>query len=220
MTDPDRNRDDPPANDLPSSAARAHPACSTARWGRCCSASRPDRGRLSRRPIRRRRSRDLKGNHDLLCLTRPERGARRPRRLSRGRRRHRRDQLVQRHPASRRPSTALQDAVRDINVAAARVARAAADAASRLPTGRAIVAGVLGPTSRTASLSPSVEDPSFRNVNFDQLAAAYRRGGRWTDRRRRRHAADRDDLRHAQRQGGDLRHRAAVRHARLPGARS
>ena len=63
--------------------------------------------------------------------------------------------------------------MRDINVAAARVARAAADAAET-PERPRFVAGVLGPTSRTASLSPSVDDPAFRNVTFDQLAAAYR----------------------------------------------
>ena len=116
--------------------------------------------------------RDLKGNHDVLCLTRPAvvhdvhaaylaAGA---------------DIIETNSFNSTRISQAeygLQDAARDLNVAAARVARAAADAAADAAHLR-YVAGVLGPTARTASLSPSVEDPAFRNVDFDQLAAAYR----------------------------------------------
>ena len=115
---------------------------------------------------------DLKGDHDLLCLTRP-------------------DVVREVHAAylaagadivetnsfnATRISQAeygMQDEVRAINVAAARVAREAADAAETVDRPR-YVAGVLGPTSGTASLSPSVDDPSFRNVTFDQLAAAYR----------------------------------------------
>ncbi|MDR8439261.1 hypothetical protein FPK61_23280, partial [Acinetobacter baumannii] len=40
------------------------------------------------------------------------------------------------------------------------------------------VAGVLGPTNRTASISPDVNDPAFRNITFDQLVAAYRESTR------------------------------------------
>jgi 5-methyltetrahydrofolate--homocysteine methyltransferase len=66
----------------------------------------------------------------------------------------------------------LESAVADLNIAAARLAREAADAAASDGNPR-YVAGVLGPTSRTASLSPSVDDPAFRNVDFIQLVAAY-----------------------------------------------
>jgi 5-methyltetrahydrofolate--homocysteine methyltransferase len=62
----------------------------------------------------------------------------------------------------------------ELNQAAARLAREAADAFERADPGRPrYVAGVLGPTSRTASISPDVNDPGFRNVTFDQLVAAY-----------------------------------------------
>ncbi len=62
--------------------------------------------------------------------------------------------------------------VRDINIAAARVARAAAEKFST-PDKPRFVAGALGPTSRTASISPKVEDAAFRNVTFDELVATY-----------------------------------------------
>ena len=62
----------------------------------------------------------------------------------------------------------------EINVAAARVAREAADAmTARTPDRPRYVAGVLGPTSRTCSISPDVNDPGFRNVTFDELVTAY-----------------------------------------------
>ena len=61
----------------------------------------------------------------------------------------------------------------DINVAAARLARRAADAAST-PERPRWVAGAIGPTNRTASLSPDVERPGFRNVSFDELKDTYR----------------------------------------------
>ncbi len=68
----------------------------------------------------------------------------------------------------------LEDIVVELNQASARLARAAADAASaRTPDRPRWVAGVLGPTNRTASLSPDVRDPGLRNVEFDQLVAAY-----------------------------------------------
>ena len=117
-------------------------------------------------------TRDLKGNHDLLCITRPNvvrdvhaaylaAGA----------------DIVETNSfnatAISQAEYGMQDAVPDINRAAARVAREAADAAETAERPR-YVAGVLGPTSGTASLSPSVDDPSFRNVTFDQLAGAYR----------------------------------------------
>ncbi len=68
----------------------------------------------------------------------------------------------------------LEAAVYDLNVASARLARAAADAFTARDASRPrFVAGVLGPTNRTASISPDVNDPAFRNITFDPLAAAY-----------------------------------------------
>jgi 5-methyltetrahydrofolate--homocysteine methyltransferase len=61
---------------------------------------------------------------------------------------------------------------REMNVAAARIARAAADEYST-PDKPRFVAGALGPTPRTASISPDVNDPGARNVSFDALRAAY-----------------------------------------------
>jgi 5-methyltetrahydrofolate--homocysteine methyltransferase len=62
----------------------------------------------------------------------------------------------------------------EINVAAARLAREAADKyTARTPEKPRFVAGAIGPTNRTASLSPDVNNPGFRNVTFDELVAAY-----------------------------------------------
>jgi 5-methyltetrahydrofolate--homocysteine methyltransferase len=66
----------------------------------------------------------------------------------------------------------LGHVAREMNVEAARIARAAADAAGT-PDRPRFVAGALGPTPRTASISPDVNDPAARNVTFDQLRAAY-----------------------------------------------
>ncbi|MBT5186751.1 MAG: 5-methyltetrahydrofolate--homocysteine methyltransferase [Kordiimonadaceae bacterium] len=69
----------------------------------------------------------------------------------------------------------MEDIVYDLNVACAKVAREAADEFSALtPDKPRFVAGVLGPTSRTASLSPDVNDPAFRNVTFDVLVDSYK----------------------------------------------
>jgi 5-methyltetrahydrofolate--homocysteine methyltransferase len=68
----------------------------------------------------------------------------------------------------------LEGRVRDINVAAARLARECADAwTARTPDQPRFVAGALGPTNRTASISPDVNDPGARNVRFDELVASY-----------------------------------------------
>ncbi len=65
-------------------------------------------------------------------------------------------------------------AVRDMNLAAARIARSVADDfTKRTPNKPRFVAGSLGPTNRTASISPDVNNPGFRGVTFDELAAAY-----------------------------------------------
>jgi 5-methyltetrahydrofolate--homocysteine methyltransferase len=67
----------------------------------------------------------------------------------------------------------MEGLVHELNLASARIARRAADEAA-VRTGRPrFVAGALGPTSRTASLSPKVNDPGFRNTSFDELAASY-----------------------------------------------
>ena len=63
----------------------------------------------------------------------------------------------------------------EINFAAAKLARASADAwTAKTPDRPRYVAGVLGPTNRTCSISPDVNDPAFRNVTFNQLVDAYR----------------------------------------------
>jgi len=68
----------------------------------------------------------------------------------------------------------LQDYAREMNVAAAKVAREAADEwAARTPERPRFVAGSLGPTNRTASISPDVNNPGYRNVTFDELVEAY-----------------------------------------------
>src|ERR1700682_4764358 len=68
----------------------------------------------------------------------------------------------------------LESRVRDINLAAARIARECAAAwTSKTPGKPRFVAGALGPTNRTATISPDVNDPGFRNVSYDELVAAY-----------------------------------------------
>lgn len=67
-----------------------------------------------------------------------------------------------------------QHLVRDINLASARVAREAADAAADGDGRPRFVAGALGPTNKTLTLSPNVEDPGYREIDFDFLADVYR----------------------------------------------
>ena len=116
---------------------------------------------------------DLKGNNDLLTLTQPqiireihwkylEAGA---------------DILETNTFNSTSISMAdyhMEDLVNELNFAAARLAREVADEwSAKTPAKPRFVAGVLGPTNRTASISPDVHDPGFRNVDFDTLVAAY-----------------------------------------------
>jgi 5-methyltetrahydrofolate--homocysteine methyltransferase len=63
----------------------------------------------------------------------------------------------------------MENLVHELNFEAARIAKNAASKASR----PVFVAGVLGPTNRTASISPDVNDPAFRNISFDELVDAY-----------------------------------------------
>ena len=79
--------------------------------------------------------------------------------------------------------------------------------------------GSLGPTTRTASLSPDVNDPGARNVTWEELRRAYHEAARGLVDGWRGHPAHRDHLRHAQRQGRHLRGRAAVRGAGRSAAR-
>ncbi|MEP6972410.1 MAG: homocysteine S-methyltransferase family protein, partial [Betaproteobacteria bacterium] len=66
----------------------------------------------------------------------------------------------------------MADLAREMNLASARIARAACDKTST-PDKPRFVVGALGPTPKTASISPDVNDPGARNVNFEQLRAAY-----------------------------------------------
>jgi len=68
----------------------------------------------------------------------------------------------------------LGNRVYEINLAAARIARERADAwTAKTPDKPRFVAGALGPTNRTATISPDVNDPAFRNVSYDELVVAY-----------------------------------------------
>ena len=115
---------------------------------------------------------DLKGNNDLLVLTRPEViGQIHSAYLAAG------ADLVETNTFGA-TSIAQEDyglgaIAYEMNLAAARIARQAADAHST-PDKPRFVAGALGPTPRTASISPDVHDPGARNVSFDELRAAYR----------------------------------------------
>ncbi len=115
--------------------------------------------------------RDLKGANDILCLTRPavieeihrqylEAGA----------------DIIETNTFNAQAISfadyGLEPWVYDVNVAAATLARRAADAHSA-PGRPRFVAGSLGPTNRTASLSPDVNNPAFRAVTFGQLVDAY-----------------------------------------------
>ena len=116
---------------------------------------------------------DLKGDNDLLTLTQPDviRGVH-DAYLQAG------ADLVETNTFnSTRVSQAdyhLQHLAHELNLEGARLARAACDAmAEKTPDQPRFVIGVLGPTSRTASLSPDVNDPGFRNVTFQELVDNY-----------------------------------------------
>jgi 5-methyltetrahydrofolate--homocysteine methyltransferase len=114
---------------------------------------------------------DLKGNNDLLVLTQPDVVAE----VHRAYFEAGADIVETNTFTSNAPSQAdygLEALVPELNYRAARIARQVADEVAR--GGRpAFVAGALGPTNRTASLSPDVNDPGFRNISFDDLVATY-----------------------------------------------
>jgi 5-methyltetrahydrofolate--homocysteine methyltransferase len=115
---------------------------------------------------------DLKGNNDLLVLTRPDViGQIHSQYLAAG------ADLIETNTfgatSIAQEDYGLAHVAREMNVAAARIARQAADAHST-PDKPRFVAGALGPTPRTASISPDVNDAGARNVSFDELRAAYR----------------------------------------------
>jgi 5-methyltetrahydrofolate--homocysteine methyltransferase len=116
---------------------------------------------------------DLKGNNDLLLLTRPDiiAGIHRAY-LEAG------ADLVETNTfnatAVSQADYHLQHLVYELNKAGAQVARQACEAVEATTPGKPrFVVGVLGPTSRTASISPDVNDPGFRNTSFDELRATY-----------------------------------------------
>jgi 5-methyltetrahydrofolate--homocysteine methyltransferase len=116
---------------------------------------------------------DLKGNNDLLTLTQPEiiRGIHRAY-LDAGA-----DLLETNTFNSTRVSQAdyrLEHLVPELNREAARLARACcAEFEAADPSRPRFAIGILGPTSRTASMSPDVNDPGFRNITFDELVENY-----------------------------------------------
>jgi methionine synthase I (cobalamin-dependent) len=113
----------------------------------------------------------LKGNNDLLVLTQPEAIAE----IHAGYLAAGADIISTNSFNAQRISQAdygLEGLAYEINVAAARLARAAADKTEK-PGGPRCVAGALGPTNRTASISPDVNNPGFRGVTFDELVEAY-----------------------------------------------
>jgi 5-methyltetrahydrofolate--homocysteine methyltransferase len=115
---------------------------------------------------------DLKGNHDLLVLTRPDvieeiHG----KYLAAG------ADIIETNTFSgttiAQEDYGTQHIVYELNKAAAEVARRAADAYATADKPR-YVAGAVGPTNRTLSISPDVNDPGYRAITFKQLAAAYK----------------------------------------------
>ncbi len=114
---------------------------------------------------------DVKGNNDLLSLTKPELIREiHEKYLAAGA-----DLIETNTFNAQRISLAdyrMGELTREINLASARLAREAAEKYST-PEKPRFVVGILGPTSKTASISPEVNDPGARNVSFDELVAAY-----------------------------------------------
>jgi len=116
---------------------------------------------------------DLKGNNDLLTLTQPQiiRSIHEAY-LEAG------SDIIETNTfnstAASMSDYHMQDLVYELNFAGARLAKEAAQAMEvKTPEKPRFVAGVLGPTTKTASISPDVNDPGFRGITFDQLVADY-----------------------------------------------
>ena len=112
---------------------------------------------------------DLKGNNDVLVLTQPELVSKIHRAyFDSG------ADIVETNTFSANAISqsdyGLESEVYNINYEAAKIASKVAKSYSDKPR---FVAGAIGPTSRTASLSPDVNDPSYRNTNFDELVSVY-----------------------------------------------
>ncbi|MBF0220131.1 MAG: methionine synthase [Gammaproteobacteria bacterium] len=115
--------------------------------------------------------RDLKGNNDLLNLTRPDLiGEIHTAYLAAG------ADIIETNTFNSTSVSmedyGMQDLVYELNLAGARLAREACDRFATVDQPR-FVAGVLGPTGKTCSISPDVNNPGLRNINFDALVAAY-----------------------------------------------
>ena len=121
--------------------------------------------------------RDIRGNNDLLTLTQPE--------IVGGIHRAYFEAGADIVETNTFNSTTVAQAdygmealVPELNYRAARIAREIADEVASATGSPRFVAGTLGPTNRTASISPDVNDPGARNVNFDQLVIAYAEAAR------------------------------------------
>ena len=117
--------------------------------------------------------RDLKGNNDLLSLTQPEiiKGIHEAY-LEAG------SDIIETNTFNAnffsQSDYDTQDLVYELNKEAARLAKEAAEKYTKLnPDKPRYVAGALGPLNKTGSLSPDVNDPGFRSVNFEQMKNAY-----------------------------------------------
>ena len=119
-------------------------------------------------------SRDQRGNNDLLTLTQPQAVEEIHRAyLNAGA-----DVISTntfKFTAVSQADYGMQALVEELNFEAARLARKIADEVSGQTGVERFVAGAVGPTNRTASLSPDVNDPGFRNISFDELVAGYSR---------------------------------------------
>ncbi len=116
-------------------------------------------------------ARDLKGNNDLLVITKPEViSAIHREYLEAG------ADIIETNTFGANATTlkayGMAELNYELNVAGARVAREACDAYTTADRPR-FVAGVLGPTDKTATISPDVNDPAARNISFDQLVEDY-----------------------------------------------
>jgi 5-methyltetrahydrofolate--homocysteine methyltransferase len=115
---------------------------------------------------------DLRGNNDLLTLTRPQVVREvHARYLDAGA-----DIIETNTFSSNAPAQGdyrMEGLVYELNLTSARLAREAADESAARTGQPRFVAGALGPTNRTASLSPNVNDPAYRNISYDQLVATY-----------------------------------------------